>query len=281
MMSLSGCSLDVLEPRGPVGESERQIFFNALAIMLFIAVPVILGTFAVAFFFRASNESAPYWPDWCYSGRLEFIIWSVPALAVMFLGAVAWVGSHALDPRKPLEGRPDTLEIDVVSLDWKWLFIYPEAQVASVNDLAMPVDRPVKFRLTSASVMNSFLIPRLGSQIYCMAGMETGLYLKASQPGDYAGISAQFSGDGFTKMRFTAHALDATAFDAWIAQAKRGEGRLDAESYRELLRPGVSGVRAYGGVDKGFFDAVLTQSAARPERQAGVVGAPICQTKGQ
>jgi cytochrome o ubiquinol oxidase subunit 2 len=219
----------------------------------------------------------------------------------MFLGAVAWVGSQALDPRRPLEGakqealeggKKSALEIDVVSLDWKWLFIYPEAEVASVNELALPVNRPVKFRLTSASVMNSFFIPRLGSQIYCMAGMETGLYLKASEAGDFNGLSAQFSGDGFSKMRFVAHAVDASGYDAWIAKAKQSDGRLDAESYRQLLRPGVSGVRNYGGIDKGLFDAVVRQSVVSLERQTSnqasiqsldqaSANGPICQTKGR
>ncbi len=284
MATLSGCSLDVLEPRGPVGESERQIFFNALSIMLLIAAPVISATFAVAWFFRASNDRAPHWPDWSYSGRLEFIVWSFPALAVMFLGAVAWVGSQRLDPRRPLAGgQAGALEIDVVSLDWKWLFIYPEAQVASVNDLAMPMGRPVKFRLTSASVMNSFFIPQLGSQIYCMAGMETGLYLLAAQAGVYDGLSAQFSGDGFSKMRFSARALDAAGYDAWIARAKRGEGRLDAAAYGLLLRPGVSGVRYYGGIESGLFDAVVMRTAAAPERQTGrqAASAPVCSTRGR
>ena len=181
-LALSGCS-GVLDPHGPVGASERLILFDLLTIMLAIVAPVIVATLAVAWWFRASNTRAAYWPDWAFSGRLELIVWAIPALVITFLGGVAWFGSHALDPFQPLVADAKPLEVEVVSLDWRWLFIYPENGVATINELVVPVGAPVHFRPTSNGVMNSFFVPALGSQIYTMAGMTSQLNLQADAAG--------------------------------------------------------------------------------------------------
>src|SRR6266513_2942022 len=198
---LGGCSEGVFDPKGPIAAAERQILSNSLGIMLAIVIPTILATLGVAWWFRSSNKRAHYLPDFAYSGRLEMLVWSIPAMTVLLVGGVAWVGSHHLDPRKPIASTVKPISIQVVSLDWKWLFIYPEQGIATVNQLTIPVGTPVRFELTSSGVMNSFFVPQLGSQIYTMAGMVTRLQLQAEQSGTYRGLSAQFSGGGFADMR--------------------------------------------------------------------------------
>jgi len=180
--ALGGCTGGVLDPKGPIAVAERQILFNSLGIMLAIVIPTILATLGVAWWFRASNTRARYMPEFTYSGRLEILVWSIPAMTVLLVGGVAWVGSHDLDPRKPLASSVKPVSVQVVSLDWKWLFIYPDLGIASVNHLAIPAGTPVSFELTSAGVMNSFFVPQLGSQIYTMSGMATRLHLQADHP---------------------------------------------------------------------------------------------------
>src|SRR6202167_4007657 len=201
-MTLGGCTEGVLNPQGPIAVAERQILFDSLGIMLAIVIPVILATLGVAFWFRASNTGASYRPDFVYSGRIEVLVWSIPAMTVLLVGGVAWIGSHDLDPRKPIASAVKPVTIQVVSLDWKWLFIYPDLGIASVNQLTIPVATPVSFELTSSGVMNSFFVPQLGSQIYTMAGMATHLNVQADQTGTYRGLSAQYSGGGFSDMHF-------------------------------------------------------------------------------
>ena len=215
----------VLDPQGPVAAGNAQILLNALAIMLMIVVPTLLATLVFAWWFRASNKRAIYRPDWAYSGRLELIIWGIPLLVILFLSGVMWIGSHDLDPARPLAGEAKPVEIQVVSLDWKWLFIYPDEGVASVNEIAMPTDRPAHFSLTSATVMNSFFVPQLGSMIATMNGMVTQLNLKADRPGDYFGLSAQFSGRGFSDMHFVLRALAPESFAQWMADARKSRVR--------------------------------------------------------
>src|SRR5436190_12826955 len=201
--TLGGCTEGVLDPKGPIALAERQILLNSLGIMLAIVIPTILATLAVAFWFRSSNWRAAYLPDFEYSGRLELLVWSIPAMTVLLVGGVAWVGAHDLDPRKPISSTVNPVRIQVVSLDWKWLFIYPDQGIASVNRLTIPVGTPVSFELTSSGVMNSFWVPELGGQIYTMAGMVTRLNLQADHLGTFRGRSAQYSGAGFSGMRFT------------------------------------------------------------------------------
>jgi cytochrome o ubiquinol oxidase subunit II len=258
-MMLASCREGVLDPRGPVGNAERVILGDATVIMLAVVIPVILLALGFAWWFRAGNRRATYRPEWEYAGRIELIIWAIPALVVLFLGGIAWIGSHDLDPRKPLDSATPPLEVEVVSLDWRWLFIYPHEQVATVNYLVIPTEVPVHFRLTSTSVMNSFFIPELGSQIYTMPGMTTQLNLEADKPGSYPGISAQFSGPGFSDMRFTVRAESGEGFATWIAEAHGQGGVLDGSAVTELLQPTRAGSeRTYGSVVDDPFESIAS-----------------------
>jgi len=254
---LSSCREGVLDPRGPVGEAEQVILGDATAIMLAVVIPVILLTLGFAWWFRAGNRRASYRAEWEYSGRIELIIWAIPALVILFLGGMAWISSHDLDPRKPLDSATPPLEVEVVSLDWRWLFIYPHEHIATINYLVVPTGVPVHFRLTSTSVMNSFFIPQLGSQIYTMPGMTTQLNLQADRPGDYTGISAQFSGPGFSDMRFTLRAESAEGFAGWLAQARAGGGVLNQATLAQLVRPTrAGGELTYGSIVEDPFEVV-------------------------
>src|ERR1700677_5377800 len=213
---LGGCTEGVLDPKGPIAAADRQILLNSLGIMLAIVIPVILATLGVAFWFRVSNERARYRPNFAYSGRLEMLVWSIPAMTVFLVGGVAWVGSHDVSPRKPIISTVKPLRVQVASLDWKWLFIYPDQGVASVNRLTIPVGTPISLELTSSGPMNSFFVPQLGSQIYTMAGMITRLHLQADQSGTYRGFSAQFSGEGFSDMHFDADAGRSEKLTRWL-----------------------------------------------------------------
>ena len=225
----------ILEPAGPIGAGDRIILLDATFIMLAIVIPTMLATLAFAWWYRASNTRATYRPDWTYSGRVELLVWSIPTLVIFFLGGVIWIGSHRLDPFAPLPSATKPLEIDVIALDWKWLFIYPQQNVASINRLVVPVGAPLHFRITSASVFNIFFIPRLGSQIYAMNGMTSQLNLQADKPGSYLGLSAHFSGDGFSDMHFSAIAEPQAEFDRWIGHARSKGRALDVATYRDLL----------------------------------------------
>jgi cytochrome o ubiquinol oxidase subunit 2 len=257
---LGGCDLAVLSPAGPVGEAERTILLDALTIMLAIVVPTLLAILAFAWWFRASNTHARHLPTWAYSGRIELIVWSIPALVVFFLGGVAWIGAHELDPARPLESSVKPLEVQVVSLDWKWLFIYPEQGVGSVNRLVIPAGVPVHFRITSASVFNVFFVPRLGSEIYSMYGMTTELHLQADGPGIYNGLSAHFSGDGFSDMSFEVQAVTPDQFSAWTSMVGGSGPVLDAATYRGLLAQSQR-VKpyTYRAVQGGLFDEIVMQ----------------------
>lgn len=255
----------VLSPIGPVGAAERTILLDALAIMLAIVVPTIVATLAFAWWYRAGNTRARYLPDFQYSGQLELLVWSVPALVVLFLGGIAWISSHDLDPAQPLTWAAPAnktatpLEVEVVSLDWKWLFIYPEQHVASVNRLVVPTGMPLHLRLTSATVMNVFFVPRLGSEIYSMSGMATQINLQADQPGTYPGLSANFSGDGFADMHFTLESLDSEQFNKWVSSAQATGDELNDTTYRTLLRQ-TANIQpyTYRDVAKGLFNRIVS-----------------------
>jgi cytochrome o ubiquinol oxidase subunit II len=260
LASLSGCGHAELQPAGPVGEALRKILFDSLAMMLAIVIPVIVATLLIAFRFRASNTRAPYWPTFTHSGRIELIIWSIPALVIFFLGGIAWTSSFLLDPARPLDSQVKPLEVQVVSLDWKWLFIYPEQGVASVNRLTVPVGTPLRLKLTSASVWNTFWVPELGGMLYCMHGMVGTLYLQADRPGVFRGRSAMISGDGFADMHFETQALPPDEFTRWVNTTRGAGPPLDDVAYKELLRQS-SGVApyTYASVRPGLFEAIATQ----------------------
>src|SRR6201996_604008 len=237
---LGGCAEGVLDPKGPIAVTDRQILLNSLGIMLAIVIPVVLAILGVAFWFRASNERARYRPNFAYSGRLEMLVWSIPAMTVFLVGGVAWVGSHDVSPRKPIASTVKALRIQVASLDWKWLFIYPDQGIASVNRLVIPVGTPISLELTSSGVMNSFFVPQLGSQIYTMAGMVTRLHLQADETGTYRGFSAQFSGDGFSDMHFDAEVVTGEKFAQWIETARGAGPELNATAYANLAKQSVA-----------------------------------------
>lgn len=258
---LAGCGkVSILNAAGPIGADNRTILLNSLAIMLCIVVPTIVAALVFAWWFRASNTKAVYRPTFTYSGRIELVVWTIPLLTILFLGGLIWIGSHRLDPMRPLqvENGPETLEVQVVSLDWKWLFIYPGQTIATVNHLTVPTGTPVRFRLTSASVFNVFFVPELGSMIYAMNRMETRLHLRADHDGAYYGRSAQFSGDGFPGMNFTLHAVPQAAFDEWVAETKTGDRALDEAAYRDLSQR-TSDVPpfSYASAKPGLFEAIL------------------------
>ena len=253
-----GCGEGVLDPRGPVAFDERTILFNSLGIMLAIVIPTILATLGVAFWFRASNTRATYDPDFQYSGRIELMVWSIPAMTVLLLGSLCWVGAHDLDPPKPIASAAKPLTVQVVSLDWKWLFIYPQQGIASVNTLTIPAATPISFELTSSGVMNSFFVPQLGGQIYTMGAMTTRLQLLAEEPGTYEGRSANFSGSGFADMYFYVHAVPPDQFSGWVAKTKGAGPALDRASYDELAKPSRAVPPfTYASVSSGLFETLV------------------------
>ena len=269
--TLGGCSEGVLDPKGPIADAERQILFNSLGIMLAIVIPTILATFGVAYWFRSSNARARYQPEFRYSGRLEVLVWAIPAMTVLLVGGVAWVGAHDLDPRKAISAAAKPVAVQVVSLDWKWLFIYPEQGIASVNHLVVPAGTPISFELTSSGVMNSFFVPQLGSQIYTMSGMTTHLQLQADHPGSYRGLSAQFSGDGFADMHFVVDAVPEQQFQQWVASTRGNGPTLDPQSYADLVKPSEAVAPfTYGAVSPDLFKAILNSAMADD---------PLCTTR--
>ena len=237
---LSGCDWAVLDPKGPIGEANKTLLINSVAIMLAIVVPTIVAILAAAWWYRSSNARARYLPDFEYSGSLELIVWAIPLLTIMLLGGVAWVGSHDLDPARPLESNQQPLNIQVVSLDWKWLFIYPDQHVASVNRLVIPAGKPIHFTLTSGSVMTAFFVPQLGSMIYTMNRMGTQLHLRPTIRAHFAASSAQLSGDGFADMHFEVVAKTAAEFSDWVGQTRATGDELTPERYIELSKQSVN-----------------------------------------
>jgi len=256
------CNRGVLDPAGPIAAQEKQILINSTAIMLAIIIPTMIATVAFAWWFRAGNKKATYRPDWEYSGAIEMVVWAIPALTIMLLGGIAWIGSHDLEPSKPLKSSKSPLNVEVVSLDWKWLFIYPDQGVATVNQLVVPAGTPVSFRLTSATVWNSFFVPQLGTMIYTMPRMTTRLNLQADKPGVYNGLSSHFSGDGFPGMQFQVRAVPADQFAAWAQGAHSSALKLDPAGYAQLSKPS-SYVKpmTYGAVAPGLYDAIVANEA--------------------
>jgi len=256
--TLGGCSEGVLDPKGPVAAAERLIMLNATGIMLAIVIPTILATLGTAFWFRASNVRARYMPEFSYSGRLEMLVWAIPIMTIILVGGVAWLSSYDLDPPKPLASAAKPVRVQVVSLDWKWLFIYPDEGIASVNRLTVPVGTPISFELTSSGVMNSFFIPQLGGQIYTMAGMTTRLNLQADHAGTYRGMSANYSGAGFSDMYFNVDAVPAERFAQWVATTRAAGPVLDAQSYADLVKPSQAVAPfTYRAVAPGLFGGIL------------------------
>jgi cytochrome o ubiquinol oxidase subunit II len=260
LLPLGGCSGGVLQPQGPIAAADAQILLNSVGIMAVIVIPTIIALLVFAWWFRASNSRARYLPDFVYSGRIEIIVWAIPLLVILFLSGVIWIGAHELDPYSPLDPQRKPTEVQIVSLDWKWLFIYPEQKLASVNELVIPSGVPLHFSLTSATVMNNFFVPQLGSMIAVMNGMRTQLYLQADHPGEFYGESAQFSGDGFSDMHFTVRAVTPDAFAQWVAAARQTGPALDKATYSALSEESQHVPPfTYRTVEPDLFDAVVSQ----------------------
>ena len=279
-LPLAACNRGILDPVGPVAQAEKTILINSTAIMLAIIIPTMIATVAFAFWFRRGNSKAEYKPDWEYSGAIELVVWAIPALTIMLLGGIAWIGSHDLEPSRPLKSANPPLNVEVVSMDWKWLFIYPDQGIATVNQLVVPAGTPVSFKLTSATVWNAFFVPQMGSMIYTMPRMTTRLNLQADRQGVFEGQSAHFSGDGFPGMQFKVQSLPADQFAMW-AQGARGSGpALDGRGYAELSKPS-SYVKpiTYGAVAPGLFDAIVAgrvppNPVPPPQHNKPVPGSP-------
>ncbi len=281
MAALSACRPVVLNPKGPVGAAETSILYGALAIMLVIIAPTIVATLGFAWWFRASNSRATYRPEFAYSGRIELVTWSIPTLTILLLGGVIWIGSHDLDPATPLRSQAKPLEVEVVSLDWKWLFIYPDEGIATVNQLVVPAGVPVHFRLTSSSVMSAFFVPQLGSMIYTMNGMTTQLNLMADKPGEFFGLSSHFNGDGFPGMHFTMRAVPAGDYANWIVAARASGPVLDKTTYRALSRqsmnvkPGV-----FSAATPRLFQDIVQQKLPPGAGPPATAMAPVARRQG-
>jgi cytochrome o ubiquinol oxidase subunit 2 len=266
---LAGCNTVLLHPSGAVAAQQGHLIVVSTLLMLLIVVPVIALTVIFAWRYRQSNSAATYAPDWDHSTQLELVIWAAPLLIIIALGALTWISSHTLDPYRPLRHvdasrmAPDAvkpLTIEVVALDWKWLFIYPEQGIAVLNEVAAPVDVPINFKITASSVMNSFFVPALAGQIYAMPGMQTQLNAVINRSGDYEGFSANYSGAGFSGMHFKFRGMSAGDFHQWVQSAKTARRELNNETYLQLEKPSErEPVRRYSLVDTGLYEAILSQ----------------------
>lgn len=254
----SGCKIAMLDPKGIIAAKEKALLIDSTLLMLLIVVPVIILTLLVVWRFRASNKKATYKPEWSHSNLIESICWIVPCIIIGILAAATWIYSHRLDPYKPLDMKGEPLKIQVVSLNWRWLFIYPKQHIATINFVQIPVNRPVRFYITSDAPMNSFSIPQLSGQIYAMNGMRTKLNMMASEPGDYAGMSANFSGDGFSNMKFTVRAGSNKDFEAFVAKAKQSPDHLTLANYLKVAKPTEDhSVHLYSSVADKLFNKVI------------------------
>jgi cytochrome o ubiquinol oxidase subunit 2 len=259
VLLLGGCSdMILLHPKGPVGETERFVIIVAFTLMLIVVIPVIIMAFWFPWKYRSSNTKAEYSPKWNYSGKIELAVWLIPAVIVTCLGFLIWHTTFQVDPYRPLDSTVKPVEIQAVSLDWKWLFIYPEQNIAVVNQLVFPVDVPLNFKITSDTVMTSFFIPQLGSQVYAMAGMQTMLHLLANETGTYAGQNQQFSGTGYSEMKFEAIATSPEDYEAWLKKIGASTERLDLDRYQNLVQP-TSGypVTYFSSVEQNLFKSII------------------------
>ncbi|MGK2889595.1 MAG: cytochrome o ubiquinol oxidase subunit II [Candidatus Malihini olakiniferum] len=267
---LSGCDMALMNPKGQVGLEQGSLILTALGLMLIVVIPVVVMTIAFAWKFRASNTKAKYTPNWSHSNKIEAVVWTVPIIIILILGTITWKTTHSLDPYQPLASEAKPITVEVISLDWKWLFVYPELGIATVNELAFPTNVPVNFKITSDTVMNSFFIPRLGGQIYAMAGMQTKLHLIANEPGKYDGISGSYSGNGFSGMKFKAIATpNKQEFDQWVATVRASRKTLNSmEEFNALAKPSeFHPVEYFSSLQPGLFENLIrkfTQSGSAP-----------------
>ncbi len=260
---ISGCKVAMLDPKGVIAASEKSLLIDSTLLMLIVVIPVVLMSLYFAWRFRESNRKAKYSPGWTHSNTLELICWAVPGVIIVILAIITWVSSHTLDPYRPLDVKGKPLVIQAIALDWKWLFIYPEQQIAAVNFVQIPVNQPVRFEITADAPMNSLEIPQLAGQIYAMAGMRTKLNLMATEDGLYDGMSANFSGDGFSNMRFKVKVTSKKAFQVWVKTMQHSPNQLSIDAYKQLAKPSLAEpvndipVAYYSSVAKDLFTKVI------------------------
>jgi cytochrome o ubiquinol oxidase subunit 2 len=259
MLLISGCSkMEVMNPMGPIAAQEKELLITAVLLMLIVVIPVIILTFVIAYKYRASNTKAKYSPEFSHSNKLEAIWWTIPIIIISILASITWITTHKLDPYRPLDSQTKPITIQVVSLEWRWLFIYPDQNIATMNFVEFPANTPVNFEITSDAPMNSFQIQQLAGQIYAMAGMRTKLHLIADQPGDYYGRSVSFSGDGFSNMQFIARAATQSDFNKWVKSVQQSPNKLTMAVYNTLApASNDSSVITYSSVDKGLFNTIM------------------------
>ncbi|PUA17545.1 ubiquinol oxidase subunit II [Glaciimonas sp. PCH181] len=266
---LAGCNMVVMHPSGDIADQQGHLIVVSTLLMLLIIIPVIVLIIVFAWRYRKNNTAAAYEPDWDHSTQLELVIWGAPLLIIIALGLITWISTHTLDPYRPLSRldaqRPipagtKPMTVEVVALDWKWLFIYPDLGIATVNELAAPIDVPIHFKITASSVMNSFYIPALAGQIYAMPGMQTSLNAVINRPGEFEGFSANYSGAGFSDMRFKFHGMTPENFERWVQATKTGGGALKRAEYVQLEKPSQrEPVRHYGSVDADLYHAIVNR----------------------
>lgn len=283
-IALTGCDWVLLDSKGMVGIAQRDLILICIGLMLIVVVPAIVLTFVFAWRFRAGNTKARYTPDWSHSTKVEVVVWGVPLLIIAVLAVIVWKSTHELDPYKPLDVAGEPLHVDVIATDWKWVFVYPDLGIATVNQLNFPANRPLAFNITSNSTMNTFFIPQLGGQIYAMAGMRTQLHLIANEPGQFRGMSGNYSGHGFSNMKFIATASSNEDFDRWVAEVRSAPEALGFEQFKALAAPSKNApVQHFSSVEPLLFKKVIDQfigvgentAAATPAGTAG--GAQVSQ----
>ncbi len=261
--SLTGCKehfYGMLNPKGIVAFQERKLFFDTLALMLIVVLPVIIMSFTFVYHYQVSHRIRDYEPNWSHSHFLESLWWGIPCVIILVLAILTWKKTHELDPFKPITGyNQKPMVIQVIALPWKWLFIYPQQDIATVNYLEIPVGEQVEYQITTDNVpMSAFFIPQLGSQIYTMTGMRSRLHLVANEPGDYVGMNTQFNGDGFSDMHFDVHVVEAAEMAKWISEMKKSPSHLTDDAYYKLLQPTINDKpRFYAGVATNLFNHVI------------------------
>jgi cytochrome o ubiquinol oxidase subunit 2 len=257
-VSLAGCQWALLNPKGVIAAQEKDLLVEAVLLMLIIVIPVILMSFIIGWRYRAKNSKAKYSPNWAHNNWLEAACWTLPVIIIIILAVMTWVSTHALDPYKPLDPKTKPVTIQAIALDWKWLFIYPDQHIATVNYIQIPVHQPIKFEITSDAPMNSLEIPQLAGQIYAMTGMRTKLYFNANTAGNYAGLSTNYSGAGFSNMTFKVKATSQQAFSKWVQSVKTGHNPLTSSVYQQLTRPSEKDPAVYfSSVPHGLFNQVI------------------------
>ena len=270
---LSSCeNLAVLNPKGIIAKSEMHLLIDATLLMLIVVIPVIILTFVIVWKYRASNKNAKYTPDKAHSTILEIVCWSIPGIIILILATITWISSHKLDPYRPLDTKSKPLVIQAIALDWRWMFVYPEQHIATINYIQIPVHKQIKFLITADAPMNSLEIPQLAGQIYAMTGMQTKLHLMANEAGVYRGLSTNYSGDGFANMVFWVHAGSEQQFAKWVQKVQRSPRRLTMAAYNEVAKPSKdSSAQFFSAPAKNLFNRVIMKYMMPPSSKSSMM----------